>query len=926
MRIGEAAASRLVALTDAADAVAQNNLGVVLQRGGCSAEAERAFGRAVALDAGMTVARRNLRALPAEAAEAKVAILRARVRADATDVDAWRALVRHHAARGELAAAAGALARWDAADAGGIAPSVERARWALDTGQPEEALTAVARARAGAGAHARAGDVALFAMLDLLEARAAYQRGDAAGALAAVERVRAVTPDDAEAELLRSFVLGELGADEAAAASRSRASALDPVLTRLDPGVVLVGSDASSSVASAAERPMDHDAVAAPDSAAHAIAVATALRHKGYYDEALATLDGYAVARAAETGTAPSDRERATIAHATGIVHLARGDIVAAERVLTDAYESARRAGVPADAETVALAAARLLVGDATAADTLARGVAHSGAPPLARCAATIVRALVAWRRGDFPTARATLLDAAAEGRGLEHGVRAAVAADLALLLADAGAAAPAVSAGAAGVRLAPTDPGAHAAHGRALALVGEHAAARAAYERACALVPHDAAARYGLAFAAGACGDAAAARAELARAAALSPVVRFPTPRLLLVVDPPLLLPSDGSAVRVAVAESSRETARDQDATRMEFARDYAHVDARLASGEYERALAAADAAMARGAPRVDGLLRAGHALAGSGHVALALERYRAAAAVAPAESEPEVHVLRALYRLGRLGEVCERAQAAGRRWPAVPGFAAILARAAADRGAVDDSAAALSRCADARREHIAAGDPAAYWADVACAWEALGAWDAAAEAWAEASRAVPALPRPAIALARALERAGQADAADAILQTLAERTPDLPDLWRARAEVAIAKGELPAARAHLARVVDQDAGDVDALATIAAAYVDADRLDDARASALQALAIDAEHPLALAVYGDCAAASGDVPGARDAWRRALGVAPVGAGAARARAGLRRRATADGARHASDAGLPAANTRVGNAPPRAGR
>lgn len=111
MQIGDAAAARLVALTDAADAAAQNNLGVVLQRGGRVADAQRAFNRAVALDGAMSVARRNLRALPADGAAVTAAARWARVRADATDDDAWRALVRHHTARGEFEAAADALGR-----------------------------------------------------------------------------------------------------------------------------------------------------------------------------------------------------------------------------------------------------------------------------------------------------------------------------------------------------------------------------------------------------------------------------------------------------------------------------------------------------------------------------------------------------------------------------------------------------------------------------------------------------------------------------------------------------------------------------------------------------------------------------------------------------------------------------------------------
>lgn len=87
---------------------------------------------------------------------------------------------------------------------------------------------------------------------------------------------------------------------------------------------------------------------------------------------------------------------------------------------------------------------------------------------------------------------------------------------------------------------------------------------------------------------------------------------------------------------------------------------------------------------------------------------------------------------------------------------------------------------------------------------------------------------------------------------------------------------------------------MVGRDARDVDALAALAAACVDAGRTDDARVAAERALAFDAEHPLALAVRGDCAAARGEVVEAGRRWQQSLAASPVGAGAVRARRGLR--------------------------------
>ncbi|GJG87693.1 hypothetical protein tb265_28740 [Gemmatimonadetes bacterium T265] len=884
MRIGDAAAARLVALTDSADAAAQNNLGVVLRLGGRAADAELAFDRAVALDAGVSVARRNLRVLASEGTTAASARWR-RVRTDAADDDSWRALVRHHTARGEFDAAADALARWECASTTAVAPALERARWAIDAGHPDVALDAVARARAGASAYALAGDVALFARLDLLEARAAYQRGDSVRALASVERARAATPDDPEAELLRSFVLGELGATDAAVASRARAAALDPALARVDVAVAAEPLAARPAGASDAEGSRSDPA---PDRTRtrYALATAAALRHKGYYGEALAALGPLAADQTPGT--------RAAALAASGVVHLLRG--AAAEAAPALAASVQVTGGVAPASHTLALAAALLLAGDHDAAEVTVRPVARDAESSIVCAGATTIRALVAWRRGDLPSARMYLLDAAARARGLDADVRAALAGDLALLLADAGVGPAAVAAGAAAVRLAPGDPASHAAHGRALAHVGDHEAARAAFSRACALAPDDAAARYGLAFAAGASGDRAAAQAELARATTLSPVVRGPAPRLVVDADGAVLVPGDGSPVRAtSVPDATVDSAEYATRNARVRAHDYTHVDARFAAGEYERALAAVDAALARGAPAAEGLVRAGHALARSGQLSLALERYDRAAAAAPLDPRPERYVIRALHRLGRFVESGTRAAAALARWPGDASFAALRARAAADHGAVDEAVAALDRCARACRDAVDAADPAAFWADVACAWQALGAWDAAADAWSEAARAVPALPSPTLARARALARAGRADAAEALLEALADRAPGLADVWRARADLAIETGRLSAAQAHLTRVVDHDRGDGDALAALAAACADACRFDEARTAAADALRIDPEHPLALAVCGDCAANAGDRAAACDAWRRALAVLPVGAGAARARMGLRR-------------------------------
>jgi hypothetical protein len=101
------------------------------------------------------------------------------VRADGADAEAWRALVRHLSARGAHDEARRALGQWDAAEPLGATPAAERARAELAAGCPEAALDAVAVARARGGDRGCAA-----AALDVLAARAEYQRGDAPAALA----------------------------------------------------------------------------------------------------------------------------------------------------------------------------------------------------------------------------------------------------------------------------------------------------------------------------------------------------------------------------------------------------------------------------------------------------------------------------------------------------------------------------------------------------------------------------------------------------------------------------------------------------------------------------------------------------------------------------------------------------------------------
>lgn len=901
---------------DAADAGAQNNLGVVLARHGRAGDARRAFARALALDPAMALARRNLAAAAApheDAADERA--LRARVRADGGDAEAWRALVRHLSARGRHDAAREVLDRWAEAVPAHEGPAAERARAELTAGRPEAALAAVAVARASAAP-------AAMPVLDVIAARAVYQQGDAEGALALLDRARASDPSDADAELLRSFVLGELGATSDAAAARARAAALNPALGRADENLALGAPGAGSAAGGGAHAPGTREAVAsdapAPDAA---LALARALRSKRYLAEAAAALaparrahDTPALAREAGEVLLLAGRP-AEAAEAWAAVTARAPHDAAAWLNLGVARALAPQAGTSQDAGEAFARAAQLARGTCAEAWALA-GVAHE--------------ARSAGRGGE---ACAALLAAAAAAREASPEPRAVIAALLARALAAEGRLAEARRAGAAAERHAP--PWAHAAavHGQVLALAGAHAEAREAFARAVALAPGEAAARYGLAFAAAACGDHEAARTETARALALAPVV--PTLPWPLVADVGELLvcgveaPTGGvrdsaplSADDARVADerlaalfgagpdgAARAAAPDRggvpNGTTAPAAErpdtDLAHVDALLAVGEYDRAEGAVARALARGADRSAALARAGLAYERQGFFGEALERYTEALEagatrghadprVAPPDAaEPRRGRARMLAALGRWAAARAAADDAAAAAPDDARPYALLARTAAALG--DDAAAVdAARAADDRAARHVDAPPADLWPAVADAWRAADDPAREAEAWARAGAANPGDARAPLARADALARGGRPDEAAAVLDALVRARPGFTDAALTLARLRSAAGAGDEAVRLLAAVAVRDPWHVDALALLALALTDVGRPGEGRRAAERALRLDGDHALAHAAAAAVAAALGQLPRASGHARRAVALEPAGEAARRAR------------------------------------
>ena len=219
---------------DAADAEQQNDLGVVLQRRGLSSSAVEAFASAAVLDPTFTLARRNLAHVltDPDGRSSRLEAYRAQAASDPDAAEPWVVLARLAFARGdadELATAVAAAQRL-----GARAPWL---RWlevaaALDAGRLDEA-----ERRLGAEA---SDEPLAWRWRALL----AYRRGELRTARQLVEVAVTRAPADADALLLRAFILGDLGETAAARQAHQAAVLLRPGLGRSEPHLALEGGEA----------------------------------------------------------------------------------------------------------------------------------------------------------------------------------------------------------------------------------------------------------------------------------------------------------------------------------------------------------------------------------------------------------------------------------------------------------------------------------------------------------------------------------------------------------------------------------------------------------------------------------------------------------------------------------------------------------
>ncbi|WP_396222679.1 tetratricopeptide repeat protein [Gemmatimonas sp.] len=257
---------------DQQDPGAFNNLGVLYHTRGLHAEAVDAFLRALSLDPRLRAAARNLEIAARQpgACDARLAAVEARIAANPDD----------RAARRERAQLVRLLGRTDAAahqlDAL-IAEDPDDAEALFERGLLEQRAGDLRRAQRWFERAVNAGAVG-NARLHLAEVL--YQRGQYAQALAGLDALVRDYPDQADAHLLRGFVLGDMGNHEAAIEAARRAAQLNPALEALQVDLVIETTAAH------------HDTVAAgvmtvqPDGALARHGLGLAFRQRGYFREA----------------------------------------------------------------------------------------------------------------------------------------------------------------------------------------------------------------------------------------------------------------------------------------------------------------------------------------------------------------------------------------------------------------------------------------------------------------------------------------------------------------------------------------------------------------------------------------------------------------------------------------------------------------
>ncbi|WP_373062095.1 tetratricopeptide repeat protein [Gemmatimonas sp.] len=269
----------LIERVDQQDPGAFNNLGVLYHARGLHAEAVDAFLRALAIDARMRTAARNLEIAAAQpgACDARMTALDTRVAADPDDRAAALERARLSRLVGRNEAAIRQLETLLAEDPDDATALFER-------GLIEQRAGDLRRAQRWFERAVNVGGADTDARLHLAEVL--YQRGQNEQALECLDLLLARQADCADAHLLRGFVLGDMGRHDAAIAAARLAAQLNPTLSTAQIDLSLESGAQAGTPVAIDPSPVNGMMRVAPEGALARYGLGLAFRQRGYFDEA----------------------------------------------------------------------------------------------------------------------------------------------------------------------------------------------------------------------------------------------------------------------------------------------------------------------------------------------------------------------------------------------------------------------------------------------------------------------------------------------------------------------------------------------------------------------------------------------------------------------------------------------------------------
>ncbi|HEU5170556.1 MAG TPA: tetratricopeptide repeat protein, partial [Gemmatimonadales bacterium] len=306
------------------------------------------------------------------------------------------------------------------------------------------------------------------------------------------------------------------------------------------------------------------------------------------------------------------------------------------------------------------------------------------------------------------------------------------------------------------------------------------------------------------------------------------------------------------------------------------------------IAKGLLDHARTELDRAVARGAPRHATAVLLGDIFAKRGLHGEALERYREARALVPADSDASLGEVRALLALGRAAEAQPLAEELASR---VRSDVDILAAQARVRLAVDDPTGALQSTREALA--LAPGRPELYHLQAQVSIR-LGDRSGALTAFNAALQLDPTLVRVWCDLGAAEEEQHNWLAARSAYEHALDLLPTYGTAALALADLLRRTESPKAAIPVLVRVLEADPYELEALTALGRALLEDGRTGQALEAFARVLRFDPEHPAALYHQGTCFARQRRFDQAVHVWERVIQLDPDGPFAAEARSRAR--------------------------------